>query len=258
MAGRPAIRSRSRPQASSCLFAGPSLFREAPPAAVSRYGPVALGSVFRAVEAGYQRVGIVDGVFGNMPSVWHKEILFAISEGVEVAGAASMGALRAAELRGLGMVGLGRIYRLFRSGAWTDDDEVAVLHAPEELEFRPLSDAMANIRFTLRKLRHERLISRDIELDLIERMKSLHFSERTADELRRQGVEALGRSEADRLVRAYKREYIDVKRNDARTLMQYLARPRPDHSRQPRRLFRATWHWRGQFERQIADVPHLR
>jgi len=241
-----------------CLFAGPSLFEEATPAGVSRYGPVARGSVFRAVEAGYQRIGIVDGVFGNMPSVWHKEILFAIAEGVEAAGAASTGALREAELWSLGMVGLGRIYRLFRSGSWTDDDEVAVLHAPEELGFRPLSDAMANIRFTLRKLRRWRLIDRDVEFDLIERMKCRHFSERTADELRCQGVEVLGRSEADRLMRAYRREYIDVKRIDARILMQYLAGQRPDHSGKRRGVFRASWHWRRQFERQIADVPPLR
>jgi hypothetical protein len=241
-----------------CLFAGPSLFQEAIPAGVSRYGPVALGSVFRAAQAGYQRIGIVDGAFGNIPSVWHKEILFAMSKDVEVAGAASMGALRAAELHGLGMVGLGRIYRLFRCGAWTDDDEVAVLHAPEELGFRPLSDAMANIRFTLRQLRRQRLISRDIELDLIERMKSRHFSQRTADELHRQGVQALGRSEADRFICAYKSEYVDVKRNDARILIQYLAGPRPDRSLEPRRVFRATRHWRSQFERHIADVPPLR
>ena len=44
-------------------------------------------------EAGYRRIGIIDGHFGNVPSVWHKEILFALSKGVEVSGAASMGAL---------------------------------------------------------------------------------------------------------------------------------------------------------------------
>ena len=94
-----------------------------------------MGSVFRAVEAGYRRIGILDGHFGNVPSVWHKEILFAMSEGVEVAGAASMGALRAAELHRFGMIGVGRIYRFFRSGLFTDDDELAVIHAPETLRF---------------------------------------------------------------------------------------------------------------------------
>ena len=83
------------------------------PDGISRYGPVALGSVYRAVEAGYRRIGIVDGLFGNFPAVWHKEILFAIASGVEVSGAASMGALRAAELSRFGMIGSGRIYRMF-------------------------------------------------------------------------------------------------------------------------------------------------
>ena len=41
---------------------------------------------------------IIDGVFQSEPAVRHKEILWALSLGVPVVGAASMGALRAAEL----------------------------------------------------------------------------------------------------------------------------------------------------------------
>jgi hypothetical protein len=228
------------------------------PGHVTRYGPAALGSVFRAVEAGYQRIGIVDGFFGNTPSVWHKEILYAISKGVEVAGAGSMGALRAAELSEFGMVGLGRIFRLFRVGCWTDDDEVAVLHATEELGFQPLSEAMANIRFTLRRLRRLRLIGRGVERHLVERLKARHFSERTREELRRQSIEALGRAVADQLASAFDREYIDAKRRDAQVLIDHLTVPPPARMQRGRPVFVATRHWRHQFERQIADVPPLR
>lgn len=242
----------------TCLFAGPTLFGEALPPGVSRYGPVSLGSVFRACETGYRRIGIIDGFFGNTPSVWHKEILYAISKGAEVAGAASMGALRAAELYQFGMIGLGRIFRLFRGGTWTDDDEVAVVHATEELAFRPLSDAMANIRFTLRSLRKRGLTSRAVEADLVRRMKARHFSERTRDELRRQSREVLGRSATARFMVAFEREYIDVKRRDARVLVEYLLDRASIQPPPARPVFLATAHWREQFEQQIADVPPLR
>ena len=242
----------------TCIFTGPTLFRVEPPPGISRYGPVSLGSVFRAVEHGYKRVGIVDGLFGNTPSVWHKEILYAISEGVEVVGAASMGALRAAELWQFGMIGLGRIFRLFRSGAWTDDDEVAVIHATEELAFRPLSDAMANIRFTLRRLRHRGLLTRSTELDLLQRTKSKHFSERTRDAMRGQCIEVLGKPAAMPLMDAFEREYVDIKQLDARLLVDYLSGPPLKHGRVARADFPVTGHWRQQFERQIADVPPLR
>ena len=241
----------------TCLFAGPTLFGESLPAGLSCYGPVSLGSVFRAFESGYRRIGIVDGFFGNTPSVWHKEILYAISKGAEVAGAASMGALRAAELWQFGMIGLGRIFRLFRSGSWTDDDEVAVVHATEELDFQPLSDAMANIRFTLRRLRQQGLTTRVVEQDLIGRMKAKHFSERTRDELRRQSTELLGRSTARRFMAAFEREYIDVKRHDARLLIEYLIHRTSIRPLRARPVFLATAHWREQFEQHIADVPPL-
>ena len=41
-------------------------------------------------------VGVIDGAFLSGPAVWHREIIWALSQGVQVLGAASMGALRAA------------------------------------------------------------------------------------------------------------------------------------------------------------------
>ena len=241
----------------TCIFAGPTLFRVPTPPGISRYGPVAMGSVFRAVEAGYRRVGIVDGYFGNTPSVWHKEILYAISQGVEVVGAASMGALRAAELCRFGMVGIGRIFRLFRMGLWTDDDEVAVLHATAELGYCPLSDTMANIRFTLRKLRRIGIIPREFEAELLSRMKARHFSNRTREELGIEAAALIGRKGALRFISNFERSNVDAKRDDALALIGYIGRAR-DARQPPQHAFQATGHWRGQFERALADVPPLR
>ena len=40
--------------------------------------------------------------------------------------------------------------RIFATAVLEDDDEVAVLHGPEELGYPPLTEAMVNIRATLR------------------------------------------------------------------------------------------------------------
>ena len=76
-------------------------------------------------------IGIIDGYFEVTPTVWHKEILWAMAQGIHVYGSASIGALRAAELCSFGMTGVGRIFVAYRDGILTDDDEVAVMHAPK-------------------------------------------------------------------------------------------------------------------------------
>ena len=111
--------------------------------------PVSQGDVYRAAKSRPRAIGIIDGYFSGAPSVWHKEILWAISEGVPVFGSASMGALRAAELHSFGMRGVGRIFESFRDGALEDDDEVAVLHGPAEIGYLAASEPMVNIRETL-------------------------------------------------------------------------------------------------------------
>ncbi len=134
------------------IFAGPSL----PPGARPGSGPsidwrppVRQGELYRAALCLPQVIGIVDGCFEATPTVWHKEILWAMAEGIHVFGGASLGALRAAELDAFGMKGVGRIYEDFRDGVLIDDDEVAVLHGPEELGYPVLTEAMVNVRATL-------------------------------------------------------------------------------------------------------------
>ena len=241
----------------TCVFAGPSLYGLEVPAGIDRYGPAVMGSVYRAAEAGYLRIGIVDGLFGDVPSVWHKEILYAMFAGVEVVGAASMGALRAAELSVFGMVGIGRLYRLFRSGLWTDDDEVAVMHAPRYFAFRPMSEAMCNIRFTLRRLRRLGLLEQPLEMALIAGIKAKHFSERTLGELSRVAAAAAGEGAAVRIAQHIALEYVDVKAQDAQALLNYLKQPTAPTRFTPSEPFPATVHWRKQFEHDLAEVPPL-
>ena len=102
--------------------------------------PVAVGDVLAlARRRGVARIAIIDGYFERMAAVWHKEILLALERGIAVWGAASMGALRAAELAPFGMIGVGAIYRAFARGALVADDEVAVAHLPAEYGYRATS-----------------------------------------------------------------------------------------------------------------------
>jgi hypothetical protein len=130
------------------VFLGPTLKRSDAEliSDVTFKGPAAMGDIARAASMRAELIVLIDGNFESVPSVWHKEILWAISCGIPVIGASSMGALRAAELKDHGMMGYGEVYESFAEGHLTDDDEVAVLHGPPETGWLPLSDAMVDIR----------------------------------------------------------------------------------------------------------------
>jgi hypothetical protein len=141
--------------------------------------PVAQGDVYRASLLRPRSVGIVDGVFDRVPAVWHKEVLAALSDGIVVYGAASMGALRAAELDAFGMVGVGGIYAAYRDGVIEDDDEVAIAHGTAETGYRELSDAMVNIRATLGAAGCAGIISNATARQLEAAAKALFYPKRT-------------------------------------------------------------------------------
>ena len=114
------------------VFLGPSLPAEQATRLLDAtyLPPIPQGDLLRLLDRKPRYVGIIDGYFETVPAVWHKEILLAMSSGVHVFGAASMGALRAAELHSFGMVGFGEIFQWYRDGKIIADDEVAVRCAP--------------------------------------------------------------------------------------------------------------------------------
>ncbi len=114
------------------VFLGPSLDREsAGKILAAEYRPPAKrGDITRAAGDGASVICLIDGVFHQDNAVAHREILAAVKKGVKVVGASSMGALRAAEMDTLGMVGIGEIYRMYRDGELESDDEVALVFDP--------------------------------------------------------------------------------------------------------------------------------
>src|SRR5438128_2214252 len=89
-------------------------------------------------------------------------------------GGASMGALRAAELRTLGMTGVGRIFRWYRDGIVIDDAEVALLHADAEHGYRALTVPLVNVRWSAQRCLPPRAAEQ-----LIEASSRLFYQERT-------------------------------------------------------------------------------
>ena len=136
------------------VFAGPSLpaGTELDPS-IRLMPPARCGDLIRALRHDPVAIGLVDGVFEVAPTVWHKEILAAMDRGVAVYGAASLGALRAAELDRYGMIGVGAIYEAYRDGIVESDAAVMVTHAPAELGYRPLTVALVDVEATLRAAR---------------------------------------------------------------------------------------------------------
>ncbi len=134
------------------IFAGPSIAQScirSHCASAQLRSPVQLGDLCQYTAKVPATIVILDGYFSQVPAVWHKEIMLLLNLGCRVIGAASMGALRAAELTEQGMEGVGWVYEQYRSGCLQDDDEVALLHTDAELGYQPLSFALVNLRFLL-------------------------------------------------------------------------------------------------------------
>lgn len=163
------------------IFAGPSL-RGAEiglPSSIELRPPAAKGDIFKAVEQGADVIGLIDGYFETTAAVWHKEILHALSLGVQVFGAASIGALRAAECAPFGMVGIGQIFEGYATGQLVDDADVALLHAPQELGYAPLSEPLVNVTATLNRIRDAGLIPKTQFQSVMQAASSIFYKDRT-------------------------------------------------------------------------------
>lgn len=217
------------------IFVGPSLpipVEEAQRLCPGHYHPpVRMGDVYTLLAERPRVIGIVDGLFHGTPAVWHKELLAAMSQGVTVVGAASMGALRAAELATLGMVGVGRVFEQLRDGALEDDDAVAVLHAGPEDLYRPLSEALVNLEHGLALAAQSGALGEATRGRLVELARGTHYTRRSWPAL----LGACSPDEAVGLAAFLERERPNLKRDDALAMLEWVraldpaqAAPRPE------------------------------
>ena len=132
------------------VFLGPTLAREDAERILDAdyLPPICRGDLAKLPEH-VRYVGIVDGEFYQSLSVSPKEVLKLLRRGVTVFGSSSMGALRAAETWKLGMIGVGKIFAMYRDGILDADDEVAL-----DLRTRNLPKALRAARKSSRRPGH--------------------------------------------------------------------------------------------------------
>ena len=208
------------------IFLGPSLpIAEAREILDAVYLPPAKQSDLLSAVTTYSPdiIGLIDGVFLSLPSVWHKEILYALEQGVAVYGASSMGALRAAETEAFGMIGVGEIYQMYARGELLDDDEVVMVHGPKDTEYRRLSEPMVNVRATFHRAKNEGIINKNLCEQLTAIAKSIYFPERTFSAIFRQAATAgILPDILEKMAHFAKENYVDIKRQDAISLLETL------------------------------------
>lgn len=161
------------------VFAGPTLadWQAHPP--FIHYPPASAGDMLRLADGPSCTVLLVDGYFDARRSVWHKELLLLMSRGFRTIGAASMGALRAAELAPFGMIGSGAIFEAFARGRIVADDEVAVVHGPPEYSAAPFSVAQVDVRAVLVQAVRSGAINVGTARGLRRLSGAIHYRDRT-------------------------------------------------------------------------------
>src|SRR5262249_50627227 len=150
------------------------------------------------------------------PAVWHKEILWAMTQGVPVYGAASMGALRAAELAAFGMRGIGWIFEQFHSGAMVDDDEVTAGHGGAARADAARCEATVTIWRTVEVATAEGVVAGHTGQTLVQLMKNRFYTERSYPLMLQLGRRAgLPESELAHLAAWLPTNRVDQKQRDA-------------------------------------------
>ena len=227
--------------------------------------PVKCGDLISLLRLSPSKIIIIDGLYETVPAAWHKEILLAMERGVAVWGAASIGALRAAELYQFGMQGFGQVYHDFKTGILNDDDEVAVLHGDEQSGFLAINDTMVNIRYTCQEAFDKNIISRDMKDRLIAYCKEQFFPYRSLMKAANQ-LTLEYPLESDAFI-AWLGEHglIDIKRRDAIAVLRHCAAndhidtPKIDYTTPMTMFLRNTTYYANltPFKPDCDGLPHI-
>lgn len=219
------------------VFVGPTIaaqtVRDRLPGAIV-HPPVRHGDLLALALQPRDTVAIVDGMFLRTSAIRHKELLHILQRGVDVWGASSMGALRAAELDVFGMRGVGHVYDLYARAVITADDEVAVMHAEADSGYRAMNEALVSVRVAARRARESDIVTAEEERLLVTTAKRLFFADRSyrliLESARSGGLSAKAAASFADYVASTKD---DVKREDAELLLDELGRAQGDPAARP-------------------------
>lgn len=199
------------------VFAGPSI-----PAAevvdlcpgVEVRPPVRRGDLYREREQRAWGFLVIDGVFMQEDAVSPREVVDVLEDGALVVGAASMGALRAADCWPAGARGVGLIYRLYRRGVLESDEEVAVAVSTDGSGVA-VSLPLVNVRYAMARAVRRGLVDRSTARHVVRVAASIYYPERTWPAvLARAGQ--LGPEVAEHC------SGVDLKREDARRAVRWV------------------------------------
>jgi TfuA protein len=171
-------------------------------------------------ENQFRTILIIDGEFYQKLAVSPKEILLALRQNLTIIGAASMGAMRAAELAPYGMVGVGEVYKWYKSGFVYRDDDVALLYSHMGAKYKAYSVPMVNIIWLLRLAKTEGWLSSESARRIHRTARQLHWRSRNWTEILNRGE--LTPSESHALSTHAVDPNFDVKRLDALASIRFL------------------------------------
>jgi hypothetical protein len=167
------------------LFVGPTLHRGlAAKVELALDGfdvqpPARRGDVERLVAEPPGIIVLADGYFHlHNLTIGHAELRHALEAGWRVWGVSSMGAIRAAEMRELGMRGAGTVYQHYVDDPAFRDDEVALLHEPEP-PYRTFSEPLVHVRAWLAAMVEAGAITAERRSELIATLMPMWFGDRT-------------------------------------------------------------------------------
>ena len=168
------------------IFLGPSLTHEkARKILDAEYRPPAKKGDFLRFTMpadGLTVVGLVDGYFlQDYPPSPIEVYQLIMRKNTVVIGSASLGALRAVELEKFGMIGVGKIFELYKHGIVNADDEVAVTFTEEPQSLQ--SEAMIDIRFNLFIAKRKGIIDEITKKTVARVAKSVYFPYRNYEDI---------------------------------------------------------------------------
>lgn len=177
--------------------------------------PVRRHDFRRLLSSPPEIIGLIDGVFFDNAAVGHREIIEALKSRIIVVGGASMGALRAYELESYGMIGVGKVFGMYRNGIIESDDEVAVTFDAGSNE--ALSIPLVNIRMTIEVAKDAGVINPAQASAIIGIARKLFYPDRNYQnvvfESGKNGI--ILEIEKKKLLDFIKLNEVDIKRQDA-------------------------------------------
>lgn len=199
------------------VYAGPSLPADCRPSYpdIRWYPPAERGDLDQLDALEGTTVVLADGHMIHRHPPSPTEVYDLVKRGYTVWGCASLGALRAAELRNHGVRGFGWVYERIVDRTITYDDELVAVLDPRTDKAATLF--LVNIRYGLEQLTAARRIGAPQARLIIDGLSGVHFEQRTKAMCQQLASEAgMAVSVIDAMLAA------DVKQHDTRTLIDRL------------------------------------